>query len=69
VIPAETLSRARLRSGLVKLLSSTSYHAAAEQAQARISALGGLELAVDIIEEALSRAPVTRLRQTQAAGA
>jgi hypothetical protein len=54
---------------MVKLLSSASYDDAAKEAQARIRSMSGLERAVEIIEEALSREIRGRSGQMQAAGA
>jgi zeaxanthin glucosyltransferase len=69
VIPVEAISATRLHSSMVKLLSSASYDDAAKEAQARIRSMSGLERAVEIIEEALSREIRGRSGQMQAAGA
>ena len=64
VVPVDGVSTKRLRSGLTKLLDSTSYQDAAREAQAAICSVNGLERAVEIIEEALDRSssPISACR-------
>jgi zeaxanthin glucosyltransferase len=66
VIPVETITARRLRSALLKLLSSSSYDHAAKRAQARMRSMDGSERAVEIIEELLHNQ--VQARPAQGAG-